>query len=132
MPRGDRTGPWGLGPMTGRGAGFCAGFPVPGFMNPGWGFPFARWGFPFVGGRGYRRMYYATGLPGWLRWAGAALPFLWSAYSAFAPAFSSKKAAETEAEYLRQQASFLEEQLRDIKERLEELKREVKDEKDEE
>ncbi len=34
MPRGDRTGPAGLGPMTGRAAGFCIGYPVPGFMNP--------------------------------------------------------------------------------------------------
>ena len=34
MPRGDGTGPAGLGPMTGRAAGFCAGYPVPGFMNP--------------------------------------------------------------------------------------------------
>ncbi len=34
MPGGDGTGPRGLGPMTGRGAGFCAGFNVPGFMNP--------------------------------------------------------------------------------------------------
>jgi hypothetical protein len=43
MPRGDRTGPWGAGPMTGRGAGYCAGYSVPGYMNPvggygrGWG-----------------------------------------------------------------------------------------------
>jgi len=34
MPRGDGTGPAGMGPMTGRAAGFCAGFPVPGYMNP--------------------------------------------------------------------------------------------------
>jgi len=34
MPRGDGTGPAGLGPMTGRAAGFCAGYPVPGYMNP--------------------------------------------------------------------------------------------------
>jgi hypothetical protein len=34
VPRGDRTGPWGQGPMTGRAAGYCAGYPVPGFMNP--------------------------------------------------------------------------------------------------
>lgn len=26
MPRGDRTGPMGMGPMTGRGAGYCGGF----------------------------------------------------------------------------------------------------------
>lgn len=57
MPRGDRTGPWGLGPMTGRGAGYCAGYPVPGFMNPyggrlGFGFGFGR---GFGRGRGYGR-----------------------------------------------------------------------------
>ena len=34
MPFGDRTGPAGMGPMTGRAAGFCAGFPMPGYMNP--------------------------------------------------------------------------------------------------
>jgi len=38
MPAGDRTGPMGQGPMTGRGAGFCAGFGVPGYANwPGLG-----------------------------------------------------------------------------------------------
>jgi len=34
MPGGDRTGPAGMGPMTGRAAGYCAGYPVPGYMNP--------------------------------------------------------------------------------------------------
>jgi hypothetical protein len=34
MPRGDRTGPAGMGPMTGRGAGYCAGYSTPGYMNP--------------------------------------------------------------------------------------------------
>jgi hypothetical protein len=34
MPRGDGTGPMGMGPMTGRAAGYCAGYPTPGFMNP--------------------------------------------------------------------------------------------------
>ena len=34
MPRGDGTGPMGMGSMTGRGAGYCAGFSAPGFMNP--------------------------------------------------------------------------------------------------
>ena len=44
MPRGDRTGPTGLGPLTGRGAGFCAGFKVPGYANPivGCGLGFGR------------------------------------------------------------------------------------------
>src|SRR5690606_29649890 len=31
MPRGDGTGPMGEGPMTGRGAGLCAGNVQPGF-----------------------------------------------------------------------------------------------------
>jgi len=34
MPFGDGTGPAGMGQMTGRAAGFCAGYPVPGYMNP--------------------------------------------------------------------------------------------------
>ncbi|MFA5571713.1 MAG: DUF5320 domain-containing protein [Candidatus Bathyarchaeia archaeon] len=50
MPRGDRTGPWGAGPMSGRGAGYCAGYPVPGYVNSvrGYGRGF---------GRGWRRGY---------------------------------------------------------------------------
>ena len=27
----------GMGPMTGRGAGYCAGFAVPGFVSSGFG-----------------------------------------------------------------------------------------------
>ena len=33
MPRGDGTGPMGMGAMTGRGTGFCAGFKMPGYIN---------------------------------------------------------------------------------------------------
>lgn len=32
MPRGDGTGPLGMGPMAGRGLGFCAGNKTPGYM----------------------------------------------------------------------------------------------------
>lgn len=35
MPRGDRMGSAGMGPMSGRAAGHCAGFDGPGFANPG-------------------------------------------------------------------------------------------------
>ena len=34
MPRGDRTGPEGLGQMTGRRMGYCAGYDMPGYANP--------------------------------------------------------------------------------------------------
>ena len=48
MPFGDRTGPRGQGPRTGRRRGYCLGFSHPGYMNPygyGWGRGFGRgWG----------------------------------------------------------------------------------------
>lgn len=67
MPWGDGTGPVGYGPMTGRGAGYCSGFPGPGYANPyvprmgmGWGARFSwrggygrRWG--WWGGWGWGR-----------------------------------------------------------------------------
>jgi len=34
MPGGDGTGPQGMGPMTGRAAGYCAGYEDPGYANP--------------------------------------------------------------------------------------------------
>lgn len=37
MPAGDGTGTAGWGPMTGRAAGYCAGYALPGFMNPVYG-----------------------------------------------------------------------------------------------
>ena len=66
MPRGDGTGPMGAGPMTGRAAGYCAGYSVPGFANPvtagrgrgpGRGRGFAAGG--RGGGFGFRNRYYA-------------------------------------------------------------------------
>jgi len=61
MPGGDGTGPMGMGSMTGRAAGFCAGYGVPGFMNPG---P-VRWGGAWRAAPGYggaaSSPYYGTG-----------------------------------------------------------------------
>jgi len=48
MPGGDRTGPMGLGPMTGRAAGICAGYPTPGFANPIPGFGRGRGFYPYA------------------------------------------------------------------------------------
>lgn len=54
MPRGDGTGPLGQGPRTGRAAGYCAGYTVPGYRSaPGRGFWRGR-------GRGY---WWRTGYP---------------------------------------------------------------------
>ena len=54
MPAGDGTGPAGMGPMTGRAAGFCAGFSSPGYMNP-YGGSYAYRGFGMGRGRGFGR-----------------------------------------------------------------------------
>ncbi len=57
MPRGDGTGPAGMGLLTGRGLGYCAGYPIPGFMNPSFGYGMGmawRRGFGLGRGRGFR------------------------------------------------------------------------------
>ncbi|TZE80942.1 DUF5320 domain-containing protein [Calorimonas adulescens] len=46
MPRGDGTGPMGLGPMTGRRMGFCAGYNRPGYMGFG-RYPMRFWRNPY-------------------------------------------------------------------------------------
>lgn len=59
MPRGDRTGPLGEGPMTGRGLGYGAGYDSPGYTKgPGMGlgrgfFGRGRGIFGWGSGRGY-------------------------------------------------------------------------------
>ena len=117
MPGGDRTGPAGLGPMTGRRAGFCAGYPAAGFMNPAWG----RGGGGRGRGRGsggggwrHRHGYLATGMPGW-QWG-------WPTYpppptAPFAP-FMTK---EQELEVLRNQAKAFERALEDLNRRIREV-----------
>ena len=58
MPRRDGTGPNGMGPMTGRRAGLCAGFTRPGYVNAG--------GYcgGFGHGRGFRKMWDEPGFRG--------------------------------------------------------------------
>jgi len=125
MPAGDGTGPLGLGPMTGRAAGYCAGYGVPGYANPipGRGIGRLGWARGWGGGWGrgwrWRHWFYATGLPGWLRFGYAPA---WRppavAYGPYAPA------PEQELEALRGQAQWLKDQLEAIQKRIEELERE--------
>ena len=99
--------------MTGRGAGYCAGYSVPGYMNPAPGFGLGLgWGWR-GGGRGWRNMYYATGLPGWAR-------FGYGAPGAVPPAYGPPT-REQEADALKTQADLLQTQLEEINRRLEEL-----------
>lgn len=115
MPGGNGTGPMGAGPMTGRGAGFCAGYGTPGYANPVGGRGFFGRGRGFGGGGwGRRNRYYATGLPGWARagYAGVAYEG-----TPFAPGLN----AQQELDGLKGQAEYLEDTLDGIKKRIEEL-----------
>ncbi len=122
MPAGDGTGPMGMGPRTGRGAGYCSGYDALGWANPipgrglglGRGRGGGRGGF---GGRGggwrHRNWYYATGVPGWARFGyGPA----WGA-----PPAPQAPSREQETEFLREQAEWLKQQLDAISQRIEEL-----------
>ena len=93
MPRVDGTGPMGMGPMTGKGAGICAGV-APAFNR----------------GRGFRRMFHLTGIPGW------------AGYPAYCGAYAPEA---DEKEFLGKQAEFMESQLQQVKKRLKELDGEV-------
>ena len=123
MPRGNKTGPMGMGSMTGRGAGFCAGAGMPGFLNaaPGRGFGAGFGGGGSVSGRGFgggrrgwRNMFYATGLPGWMR-SGGNVP----AYGY--PASYQKPDPEIEKRALRSQADALQSEMDLINKRLSEI-----------
>jgi len=72
MPGGDRTGPLGQGPRTGRGLGYCTGNEQPGYTSSP---PYGWWGRGFrgqrpgFGGHGRRNRFYDTGRYQWERGA---------------------------------------------------------------
>ena len=106
MPLGDRTGPDGMGPMTGRAAGFCEGYSVPGYMNH----PSGRGG---GFGRGFGRGF------GWRR---AVYPYqAHSGYDAPHPVYT----VEEEASMLADEAKALENELEVVKKRIKELEAET-------
>ena len=131
MPGGDRTGPIGAGPMTGRGVGYCAGYPVPGYANPiggrgcfgrGRGFGRGQGGF----GRGRRHWHWPV--PGWMPYdygnpyyGAAAFPY---------NSYSRELTASEEMNMLKEQSKILEAELRSIKEAIGTLeKAQVQEEK---
>lgn len=112
--------------MTGRGAGYCAGSNMPGYMYPGpgrgsWGR--GAWG--GGGGRGWRHWYYATGLPGWAR-SGWGLPAWGAAPYPYAPPVPPEAIEETELETLKAQAGSLERTLQALRRRIQKLEGEGK------
>ncbi len=115
MPRGDGTGPMGMGPMTGRGAGYCAGYSAPGYANAaggGYGCGIGR-----GRGRGFRRMYFSGGVPGAGRFPGYGYGY------GYADPYLS---ADSEKDMLNRQAKFLEDQMAEIRKRLDDIENEAK------
>ena len=110
MPGFDGSGPKGRGPMTGGARGYC---------NPGASYGIERSGsrrdfsFGYGRGRGYRHMFWETGLPRWARrrsdWPGSG-PYREPSYS-----------REDEVRMLKEEAEALKDELNAIERRMGEL-----------
>ena len=114
MPRGNSKGPMGMGPMTGRQAGYCAGNDMPGYANTaggrGLGMGFGCRAHSGGRGGGFRRRnrFLAAGMPG-------RTPF-----GSFAASFQQHD-PEMEKQALQRQADLLQSEMDAIKKRLDEL-----------
>lgn len=99
MPRGDRTGPMGGGPRTGRGLGYCNENTAPGAFTGGFGYGRGRGG--FGRGRGC-----------WNPWGWGAAPYQ--------PQYENVP-EQSEEDSLRSRAEQLQNELEAIKHRLGQL-----------
>ena len=122
MPGGDRTGPMGYGPMSGRAAGYCAGYSVPGYAQPwggraGMGF---RGGFGRGAGWGFRRGP-RLGFRGYPPYAVAA-----PVYPMYGPAYSYQGAMDSkqEMDLLQSEAEDIKAELEAVQKRIAELEKE--------
>jgi hypothetical protein len=126
MPLGDKTGPTGSGPMTGRRAGYCSGSGMPGYRNVyaggrGFGFGFGRgrgFGGGFGGGfgRGFGRGYGYYGAP----------PAYYPPDPAYDPYAVWQLTPKQELEMLQSQTKDMESELSAMKKRIAELEKENK------
>jgi len=101
MPGGDRTGPMGMGPRTGRGVGYCAGYNTSGYAEP---MPGRGMGRGFVRGRGF----------------GGGRGFGWNRPNPYAYGVSYGS-GQGEAEILKGQAKAMREEMEAINARIKEL-----------
>ncbi|MDP8216844.1 MAG: DUF5320 domain-containing protein [Candidatus Kaelpia imicola] len=112
MPGGDGAGPAGMGPMTGRGAGYCAGYSTPGYMNPvsggGFGYGFGR---GLGRGRGFGR-----GMGRGFGFRASAYPYYPVAYP-----YTSDLSPQQEAGMLKEQLKAMQDEVNIVNERIKEL-----------
>lgn len=115
MPAGDRTGPLGQGPRTGRASGFCSGYNTPGYVTS-FGGGMGR-GFGGGMGRGFGR-----GMG-----KGRGFGRNWNSGNAFAGfhqgfPWGPTMTKEDEIRLLKSQSEYLKNSQKEIEERLNELK----------
>lgn len=116
MPRGDRTGPQGEGPRTGRQMGYCTGQDFPGSATPAPGFGYGR-----GAGRGLGR-----GRGGQGRGMGRGGNFgPGGPIRGYAQGPNAGPQAVNEKAYLESALDNLEEEVRQVKDRLKALTEEV-------
>ena len=106
MPRGDGTGPNGIGPRTGRGMGYCAGYNTPGFMNSGFGRGMGR-------GLGFRRV--------------VAQPMQMQPIQPVYPQQQYQPTKEQEIQMLEQESKAIEQEQKELNTEMTEIKKRVQE-----
>ena len=99
MPRGDGTGPMGMGPLTGRGMGYCIGAGYPGNVRGGGRFFGRGFGMGLGMGRGV----------------------FWGTAPVFGGGFPAPVSAEQGKAVLENQVLAMEQNLAELKKRLSEM-----------
>ncbi len=119
MPGGDRTGPRGLGSMTGRGLGYCAGYDSPGYTK-GFGMGLGRgWG----RGRGIGRgIGYGRGR-GW----GYRSPIYAPVYTSYPSGIIPKITPENQLTMLKQEKEYLETDMNGIKSAIDDISKRIEE-----
>ena len=115
MPGFDRTGPAGMGPMTGWGRGSCGSRGYSGGGQRFWGY--GR-GYGRGWGRGWRHRCWATGMPGWGQMYP---PPRGRYYGPGEPDFGPSYSQEDEVAALKEEAAWLRQELNAIEQRLSEI-----------
>ncbi len=123
MPGGDRTGPRGLGSMTGRGLGYCAGYDSPGYTK-GFGMGFGQgWGRARGVGRGLGRgVGYGRGR-GWSYRS----PIYTPVYTSYPSGNIPKITPENQLTMLQQEKEYLETDLNGIKSAIDDISKRIEE-----
>ncbi|MBN2184909.1 MAG: DUF5320 domain-containing protein [Candidatus Krumholzibacteriota bacterium] len=126
MPGGDRRGPGGEGPMTGRGLGYCSGNSLPGSAADGFGRGMGmRRGAGFGGGR-MNRFNAGPGIGRGRGFGGYGINPGYQGYGYYGAARSPEELADDERSFLTAQAEILQRELEAVKKRIDSLQDKMK------